>query len=996
MILGNGTTTQLTSNPWGDLYPSWSRANGKITYTGCVENVDVVWQSTYRPFIYVMNADGSEATNLTANDEWASSWSPDGQYIVFSTAADGNEEVYRMKGAKSDDMGYYNLSARPNSNEQGPVWSSRAIVTPRPKVVSALPVNGQTDVPIHTTFLQATFDQPITIASCTTDHAIIKNGRGETIPSTVHRADGDPKTIILALKAKLQMTTHYTVTLNCVYGSNGAPIEPYTWSFDTPWLAYDLEPTLIDVNQGISNTVSIDETIMGRNTVVRVRVRDIENAPVVDNVKVALHVYEDSGSGLVEISSSPFITSTTIKREYSDFDIIEGRDAANFYFSAREVTEFFKIGPTYVFKAMVDPDNEIGETYEGNNLTPEPGRRVLFTNSPRIEVAILSAYGSNGDGPSQDQINSSLGYVAKYWPLGQYPNGVSLHIALKTSRVYQTWPSIKDRGFIEEVHDHLSPFESDYDIVLVYINGDPNVPKPIAITRRIEPMVMIWTWTKPDTAAVGVAVAHEAGHAFAHRFEAQIEGEDYEFDQVSGYDVCKEGTEPNEGAFDIFTDGSGYLRLNVDGKGDRRASIMCADCMGSWRPGRRAETLYWIRDVHYRNALLALPEGDSGADLPKNGAQAILVSGTLLANGTATLDPVARLTGLSLSQYHEGSYIVEIQDGDDQILDSRKIEPDFEVSDSPSPTTSWPFAVVMADQPEARRVVIRHQGQELAVRAASANAPKVTVTSPNGGGIWSGTRTITWKGSDSDGDKLWYDVLYSSDNGVTWRMVASNVEVQSLSWDTNSVPGSGRALIRVVVSDGFYSAEDQSNSTFSIPTKEPEVWIESPQADQHFIKGQTIFLRGGAYDLEDGMLGEAAFRWTYDRGAELGRGSMIEIDSLSVGEHTITLTATDSGRLAESQQVRIYVDADADHDGMPDDWETANGLDTTVDDAWQDWDADALSNGDEFLVGTNPKKYDTDGDRMGDGAEIDRGSNPLDPTSVEWVKVYLPRVTRSR
>jgi len=48
--------------------------------------------------IYVMNADGSEQTNLTNNpaDDEYPSWSPDGNKIAFASKRDGNSEVYIM------------------------------------------------------------------------------------------------------------------------------------------------------------------------------------------------------------------------------------------------------------------------------------------------------------------------------------------------------------------------------------------------------------------------------------------------------------------------------------------------------------------------------------------------------------------------------------------------------------------------------------------------------------------------------------------------------------------------------------------------------------------------------------------------------------------------------------------------------------------------------------------------------------------------------------
>ena len=75
--------TRLTNNPDDDGQPTWSPDSRRIAFTSVRDgNAD----------IYVANADGSETTRLThhAASDWRPSWSPDGRRIAFVSIRDSD------------------------------------------------------------------------------------------------------------------------------------------------------------------------------------------------------------------------------------------------------------------------------------------------------------------------------------------------------------------------------------------------------------------------------------------------------------------------------------------------------------------------------------------------------------------------------------------------------------------------------------------------------------------------------------------------------------------------------------------------------------------------------------------------------------------------------------------------------------------------------------------------------------------------------------------
>jgi hypothetical protein len=100
--------------------------------------------------------------------------------------------------------------------------------------------------------------------------------------------------------------------------------------------------------------------------------------------------------------------------------------------------------------------------------------------------------------------------------------------------------------------------------------------------------------------------------------------------------------------------------------------------------------------------------------------------------------------------------------------------------------------------------------------------------------------------------------------------------------------------------------------------------------------------------------------------------------------------------LTANLRVLVTDNVDADADGMPDDWEAAQGASAPN----EDLDGDGLTNHEEFHLCTDPRDRNTDGDLASDGEEVATGSDPTHSGSVSATAILsgnlpLPRLSMS-
>ena len=247
----------------------------------------------------------------------------------------------------------------------------------------------------------------------------------------------------------------------------------------------------------------------------------------------------------------------------------------------------------------------------------------------------------------------------------------------------------------------------------------------------------------------------------------------------------------------------------------------------------------------------------------------------------------------------EGPYEILFKDGQGEILNRYPFSPDRFAAEGSSEEESV-FGLVLPWDINTREVELIETASpstSLTSFKASNNPPSVTVNYPNGGeSLTDGKMTLRWTAGDVDGNSLKFIVQYSADGGQTWETLVTDLQESSLEIHVDALNGSTQALIRILATDGFYTSQDQSNGFFTVANHSPRTTIVSPETGSSFTYNQGFVLRGRAYDREDGRLGDAALKWSSNIDGQLGSGRSLYINTslLTEGNHTITLTATDS------------------------------------------------------------------------------------------------------
>ena len=137
----------------------------------------------------------------------------------------------------------------------------------------------------------------------------------------------------------------------------------------------------------------------------------------------------------------------------------------------------------------------------------------------------------------------------------------------------------------------------------------------------------------------------------------------------------------------------------------------------------------------------------------------------------------------------------------------------------------------------------------------------------------------------------------------------------------DATSGSGKTVSHTYAAGGTYTvtltvtdANGTNAKTASVvataPTNQPPVAsITAPANNSGVVQGTSVTFSGTGNDPEDGVLSGTSLAWTSSRDGAIGTGTTFAKSNLSVGVHTITLTATDSKGATGAAAITLTVNS---------------------------------------------------------------------------------------
>lgn len=191
----------------------------------------------------------------------------------------------------------------------------------------------------------------------------------------------------------------------------------------------------------------------------------------------------------------------------------------------------------------------------------------------------------------------------------------------------------------------------------------------------------------------------------------------------------------------------------------------------------------------------------------------------------------------------------------------------------------------------------------------SANTPGVEIVSPQAGARVGGGSSVTlrFRREDADGGALTAFVDYSTDGGTTWKVIAGGIAGEQVVVPSRLLTASGRARLRVRVSDGLNEGSAVTGLFTSLGAP-PLVTITAPSRGAAITAAAPLSLEAEAYDDAFRPLDGGALTW-FDGERKLATGAAAVASPLAPGSHRLRVVARDRLGRTASDSITLRVRA---------------------------------------------------------------------------------------
>jgi hypothetical protein len=278
-----------------------------------------------------------------------------------------------------------------------------------------------------------------------------------------------------------------------------------------------------------------------------------------------------------------------------------------------------------------------------------------------------------------------------------------------------------------------------------------------------------------------------------------------------------------------------------------------------------------------------------------------LVCGSIEEDGSAMLRPVyVHRRPIRIERVDDDHYHLELRADDGQVLASNGVVPvDHPHGEELEP--GFTFAIALPWHPRARTLALLRRGSVLASMEIAEEAPEVAeprVAQTEGGWL------VEWTAKHEEQPHAM--LRYATGDEDLWQLLAWDVAEASYMIEDGVLPG-GKTRIQVGASAGGVTAWATS-APFDVEPPPARVEIAAPQDGASIRHGHSVQLRGYAFLPGLRSLADDAYSWRSDRDGELGNGSRVDLDALSLGPHELTLVVREEDRPEASATVRVVVD----------------------------------------------------------------------------------------